>query len=133
MAKKNPVVHFEMPYKKPERLVRFYAKAFGWKMHKLGKEMGGYVTAATTDTDRNNMVKTPGNINGGFYPQASAPSARCPSVVIAVDDIKDAMKKISKAGGKVLGKPVEILGIGMYVSFTDTEGNRVSILAPTNM
>jgi len=133
MLKMNPVVHFEMPYKKRERLVKFYSKALGWKMTKLGKEMGGYVTAATTETDRNRMIKRPGAINGGFYPRKSAPQAHCPSVVIAVDDIEEAMRRIKKARGKILGKPVEIPGIGLYVSFRDTEGNRVSILQPNDM
>jgi len=54
-----------------------------------------------------------------------------PSVVIAVDDIKKAMVKVTDAGGKVLGEPVDIPGIGQYVSFTDTEGNRVSLLQPS--
>jgi hypothetical protein len=36
----NPVVHFEMPYENRERLVKFYEKAFGWQMQKLGQEMG---------------------------------------------------------------------------------------------
>jgi len=133
MAKMDPVVHFEMPYRRHERLAKFYSEAFGWKMTKLGKEMGGYVTAATTETDRNRMVKRPGAINGGFYPQKSAPAARCPSVVIAVDDIKEAMKRITGAGGKLLGRPVGIPGIGLYVSFRDTEGNRASILQPKGM
>ncbi len=53
-----------------------------------------------------------------------------PSVVIAVDNIKDAVKKVKDAGGKVLGEPMEIPGIGQYVSFTDTEGNRVGMLQP---
>jgi predicted enzyme related to lactoylglutathione lyase len=53
-----------------------------------------------------------------------------PSVVISVDDIKQAAKKVVKAGGQVLGEPVEIPGVGQYVSFTDTEGNRVGILQP---
>jgi len=129
MAKMDPVVHFEMPYKNSERLVKFYTEAFGWRMQKLGKEMGDYVTAATTETDENNMIKKPGAINGGFFPKNSE-SAQYPSVVIAVDDIKEAMKGVADAGGKVLGEPVEIPGIGQYVSFTDTEGNRVSILQP---
>jgi predicted enzyme related to lactoylglutathione lyase len=33
----------------------------------------------------------------------------------------------------VLGEPVEIPGIGQYVAFTDTEGNRVSMLQPRGM
>jgi len=133
MAKMDPVVHFEMPYKDRDRLAKFYTKAFGWKMRKLGKEMGGYVTAATTETDQNNMVKKPGVINGGLFPKKRGLPAQYPPVVIAVDDIRKALKKVKDAGGKVLGKPVDIPGIGMYVSFTDTEGNRSSIQEPKGM
>jgi uncharacterized protein len=129
--KKNPVVHFEMPYQDSKRLSKFYTQAFGWEMNETGPEMGNYVTAATAETDNNRMVKTPGTINGGFYPK-SPDAPQVPSVVISVDDIKQAMKKVVAAGGKVLGEPVEIPGIGQYVSFTDTEGNRVSILQPGN-
>jgi len=50
--------------------------------------------------------------------------------VIAVDDIRASMKKVAGAGGKVLGEPMEIPGVGQYVSFVDTEGNRVSLLQP---
>jgi uncharacterized protein len=133
MAKRYPVVHFEMPYKKRERMVGFYSKAFGWKMTRLGEEMGFYVTAATAETDKDNMVKMPGNINGGFYPRMRGRKDEGPSVVIAVDDLDKAMEKVKKAGGKLLGKPVEIPGIGLYVSFTDTEGNRSSMLEPKAM
>ena len=52
------------------------------------------------------------------------------SVVIAVDDIKESMEKAADAGGKVLGDPMERPGVGTYVSFIDTEGNRVSMLQP---
>ncbi len=128
----NPVVHFEMPYEDPNRLVKFYTQAFGWRMEKLGKDMGDYVLAATTETDEKRMVKRPGAINGGFFPKKPDWPAQYPSVVIAVEDIQDAMKKVAAAGGKILGEPMEITGIGQYVSFTDTEGNRVSMLQPMN-
>jgi predicted enzyme related to lactoylglutathione lyase len=130
MTEMDPVVHFEMPYENRERLVNFYAQTFGWKMQELGQKMGYYVIATTTETDENRMIKKPGAINGGFFPREPASPAQCPSVVIAVDDIKSAMKKVGNAGGKVHGEPVEIPGIGQYVSFTDTEGNRLSMLQP---
>lgn len=130
MTKMNPVVHFEMPYENHERLTKFYTQAFGWQLQKLGKEMGDYVTAATAETDENMMIKRPGAINGGFFPKTDDRSVLYPSVVIAVDDIKEAVEKITNAGGKVLGEPVQIPDIGHYVSFIDTEGNRVSILQP---
>ena len=50
--------------------------------------------------------------------------------MIAVDDIDASARQVKAAGGQVLGEPMEIPGVGRYVSFTDTEGNRVSMLQP---
>ena len=102
----NPVVHFEMPYDNRQRMAAFYQSAFGWQTQMLGEEMGHYVVAHTTETV-NGMVQTPGTINGGFYPRKPEWPAQHPSV-----------------------EPMEIPGIGQYVSFMDTEGNRVSMLQP---
>jgi len=77
-----------------------------------------------------NGPKRPGAINGGFYPKSDDRPAQYPSVVIAVEDIAAHMKKVEEAGGKVLGEPWDIPGVGLYVSFFDTEGNRVSMLQP---
>jgi len=126
----NPVVHFEMPAENRDRMAGFYTTAFGWKMQMMGEEMGNYVVAHTSETDENGMVKTPGTINGGFYPKPDDGTMAAPSLVIAVDDIHASMKKITDAGGKLLGEPVMIPMVGEFVSFTDTEGNRVSILQP---
>ncbi|MDQ1280521.1 MAG: uncharacterized protein QG670_1784 [Thermoproteota archaeon] len=131
MTKMNPVVHFEMPYENRERLVKFYTEAFGWQMQMLGKDMGDYVTASTTETDEKRMVKRPGAVNGGFFPKKTDWPARYPSVVIDVDDIIEAMKKVAEAGGRVL-EPMEIPGIGQYISFIDTEGNGVSMIQSSN-
>lgn len=128
--KMDPVVHFEMPAVDRQRMADFYTKTFGWKAQLLGPEMGDYVVVQTADTDANGMIQTPGAINGGFYPKKDDWPAQYPSVVIAVDDIHASMKKVADAGGQVLGEPMEIPGIGQYVSFFDTEGNRVSLLQP---
>jgi len=125
----NPVLHFEMPYDNRERMAKFYGSAFGWRLQMLGEDMGSYVIATTTETDETGPKKL-GAINGGFFPKKPDWPAQHPSVVIAVDDIKQAVKKVTAAGGKVLGEPMEIPGVGQYVSFTDTEGNRVSMLQP---
>lgn len=132
--KSNPVVHFEMPAKDRKRVSDFYTNVFDWKMNQLGEEMGNYIVAHTAETDENNMVKTPGTINGGFWQtdEENVP----PHVVISVDDIQEAAKKVTEAGGKVLGgqkgdgTPDDIPGIGLYSSFIDTEGNRVGMLQP---
>jgi uncharacterized protein len=123
----NPVVHFEMPYNNRVRMAKFYKSVFGWQTQMLGKEMGNYVTATTTETDESGPKK-PGAINGGFFPKKPDWPAQYPSIVIAVDDIKKSIKKVKDAGGKVLGEPMEIPDVGHYVSFNDPEGNRVSML-----
>jgi predicted enzyme related to lactoylglutathione lyase len=125
----NPVVHFEMPYDNRERMAKFYGSAFGWQTQMFGEDMGNYVLAMTTETDEKGP-KRPGAINGGFFPKKPDWPAQHPSIVIAVDNIKESVGKVTDAGGKVLGEPIEIPGVGQYVSFTDTEGNRVSMLQP---
>ncbi|MCF8151546.1 MAG: VOC family protein [Burkholderiaceae bacterium] len=123
----NPVVHFEIPYDNAARMAGFYQSAFGWNLQRLGAEMGNYVLATTTETDAGGP-KQPGAINGGFFPRRADWPAQFPSVVVAVEDIHEAMKQVVRAGGEVLGEAMEIPGIGQYVSFMDTEGNRVSML-----
>ncbi len=129
----NPVVHFEMPAEDRNRMAKFYTKAFGWQTQMLGPEMNEYVLVTTTEPGENGRPKNPGAINGGFYKKSADMPAQYPSIVIAVGDIKEAMKKVTEAGGKVLGEPMEIPGYGLYVSFFDTEGNRVSMMQPTTM
>ncbi|HSB99387.1 MAG TPA: VOC family protein [Burkholderiaceae bacterium] len=126
----DPVVHFEMPYDDAARIARFYKAAFDWGTQQLGGDMGGYVLATTTESGEAGP-KRPGAINGGFYRRNPQWPAQHPSVVIAVLNIDEAMSRVSKAGGQVLGEPMDIPGVGRYVSFTDTEGNRVSLLQPS--
>lgn len=125
----DSVVHFEMPYENRERMARFYQSAFGWQTQMLGADMGEYVLAVTTEsTDAG--PKRPGAINGGFYPKKPDWPMQFPSVVIAVQDLAASSKKVAAAGGKLLGDPMDIPGVGTYVSFVDTEGNRSSMLQP---
>ena len=129
----DPVTHFEMPAKDKKRASKFYTTVFGWKMQQLGPEMGDYMTATTTEVDAKRMPKQPCAINGGFYSPTDDPASKVPSVVIAVKDVKASMKAVEKNGGKILRQPDEIPGIGTWVSFQDTEGNRVSMLQPKRM
>ncbi len=133
--KMNPVVHFEMPAEDQKRMSDFYTKAFGWQTKMMGPDMGNYVVVTTTESDeKTGRPKNPGAINGGFFTKVDEKSY--PSIVIAVDDIRAAMKAVGEAGGKVLGgqkpgEPDDISGIGLYASFIDTEGNRVGMLQPS--
>ena len=128
----NPVVHFELPYKDRDRIARFYQSAFGWEMQMLGPDMGNYVVATTAKEDAKPGAAA-GAINGGFYQHNPDWPAQYPSIVIAVPAVAAAMAAIRKAGGEVLGEPMDIPGVGKYVSFYDTEGNRTSVLQPVAM
>ena len=132
----DPVVHFEMPYDNRERMANFYRTTFGWETQFLGEDMGNYVVVRTASADNAPAAPpeaVPGVIGGGFYERKKDWPAQYPSIVIAVQDIRASMKKITAAGGEVLGEPMLIPGIGDYVSFYDTEKNRVSILQPLPM
>lgn len=137
MSKMNPVVHFELPAENKDRMVDFYSKVFGWNAKKFGPEMGNYVVVSTTETDQNGRPKNPGAINGGFFEKTNNHSH--PTVVIAVDDIRASMKSVENAGGKIIGggskagEPDDIPGVGLYIAFQDTEGNRIGILQPKGM
>ena len=82
--KMNPVCHFEMPAEDRKRMSGFYSKVFGWKTQETGPEMGNYVLATTTETDKKGMIKKPGAINGGFYQKTEDQMSNHPSIVIEV-------------------------------------------------
>jgi len=88
----------------------------------------------TSETAENGFPKNPGTINGGFFEKTKEHGS--PTVVIAVDDIKESMKKVEQAGGKIIGggfkagEPDDIPGVGLYIAFADTEGNRIAMLQP---
>lgn len=136
---KNPVIHFELPTEDRERMADFYSKAFGWESKPMGEDFGNYTVVTTTESDKDGRPKTPGTINGGFFQKTK--ENQLPSVVIGVDDINEAMRKVKEAGGTVLGgvspnkkspeEPDDIPGVGLYVLIVDTEGNRVGVLQPS--
>jgi len=125
----NPVVHFEMPYHDPERAAKFYQQVFGWKTSLLGVEMGEYLLLVTAEKDAKKNEPR-GAIQGGMFPYKEDWPMQYPSVVIAVENLNAAMKRIRNAGGEILGEPISIPDIGEYVAFVDTENNRNSILQP---
>lgn len=126
----NPVVHFELPYEDAARAATFYRAAFGWQTQHYGAEMGNYVVVTTATKDVQPDAPR-GAINGGLYQKKPDFPAQYPSVVIGVDDLERSMRAVREAGGQVLGTPMEIPGVGLYVSFLDTEGNRISMLQAT--
>ena len=125
----NPVVHFEMPYRDGARAGRFYTAAFGWQTQMLGEAMGHYITVTTATQDA--RPGAPGRCHQRrAVPLRGGWPAQHPGVVIGVEDLAAAMARVAAAGGQVLGEPMDIPGVGAYVAFMDTEGNRHAMLKP---
>ena len=126
-----PIVHFEMPYENAKRVSKFYESVFGWGMQYLPK-MSKYVLATTTLVDKKTQrPKESGAINGGFYPKAK--NSKTVHFVISVEDLNKYIEIVKKTGGKILGKPMDIPGVGLFIMFIDTEGNKVGMLQPVSM
>jgi len=122
-----PVVHFEMPYDNGPRAQGFYSEAFGWETQDTGPDMGNYILLGTVPAE-NGRPSEPGGINGGIYPRMADRPA--PGVCVGCDDINAAIERVTSAGGTVHGEPVQIPGVGLYVAFSDTEGNDLSLMQP---
>jgi uncharacterized protein len=116
------VVHFEIPFDKKDRAVKFYKKTFGWKTQDLPEIQ--YVMAYTSKTDRQNMVKEPGGINGGMFKRNKP--AKNPIIVIGVGSVDTAIKKVIAAGGKLV-TPRQRIPNGSYARVKDSEGNVIGL------
>lgn len=127
MSKKVfPVIHFELPAEDPKRARGFYEGVFGWQITSLGPELGDFHLAFTTETDpETRMPKRLGAINGGLYPKAEPDQHT--NITILVDDIREVLKEVEAAGGRVQGDLADIPDVGLFANFTDTEGNLVTL------
>ena len=126
----DAVVHFEMPYDDAERVARVLSIDLRLG-HAQSRRRDGRLRPRHDHRQRCQRAdQGPGAINGGFFAKKADWPAQYPSVVIAVNDVAASSEKVRRAGGEVLGEPMEIPGVGRYVSFTDSEGNRVGMLQP---
>jgi predicted enzyme related to lactoylglutathione lyase len=117
------VVHFEIPFDNKARAMKFYADAFDWKLTDMPQM--DYVMAQSVAVDEQQRPNEPGAINGGLFKRPG--DAPHPTVYVGVDSIEEALKKVGKAGGKVVTPKTPIPGMGAYARVADTEGNVIGI------
>jgi len=118
----DKVQHFEIPADDMARAKKFYSSVFGWEI----KDVPGmeYAMADSVKTDENRQPV--GGTNGGIIKRNST-NASVTSITITVDDADEAVKKVLKAGGKLLKEKQKFLAIGYVAYIKDTEGNVVGI------
>jgi len=112
------VVHFELQADDPERASGFYTAVFGWDIKKWKGPMD-YWLVTTGPKDG------PG-IDGAIMRRMSPGGSTINT--IAVEDLDAAVRKLTKAGGKVITQKQTIPGVGLFCYCADTEGNTIGLL-----
>ena len=119
----DKVVHFEIPADDMARAKKFYQDIFGWELMDIpGME---YTIVHTVAVDKDNMPLEAGAINGGITKRI--PTEKNPVLVINIPSIDDYVKKVAKAGGKVIAPKQDVMGMGLYARVADTEGNVIGL------
>ena len=117
----NPVVHFELMSKNPEKVSDFYAKTFGWKIKHMPE-----INYRLVDTDAK-ASGMPG-INGGIVkPDKPEPWPGNLLAYILVGDLAAYRKKVKAAGGKIHVEEQKVPGMGKFSLFTDPEGRMMGL------
>jgi|SRR3972149_3134593 len=119
----DKVVHFEIPADDVKRAEKFYSSVFGWQTQSM-PEMN-YTIVRTVEVDKKQMPKEPGAINGGMTKRQGP--LKSVVITISVDSIEASAKKISKAGGKMVGEKLKVGDMGFAAYFQDSEGNVIGL------
>jgi predicted enzyme related to lactoylglutathione lyase len=113
----NRVVYFEIPSANPDANRQFYEQVFGWQFQQWGAQ--DYWFANTGDDGER-------GINGAVIREVGPQQ---PVInTISVDDIDEAVKRITLAGGTVYRPKKAIPTIGWIAFFTDPDDNIFGLL-----
>jgi len=107
----QPVVHWELWSKNPEKVSEFYEKVFGWKIQHIPDMKYRLVDTGGA-----------GGINGGIMEPQQGPWPGNMAFYIDVDDLDAYGKKITAAGGKMVVEKMAVPGVGELSLFEDTDG-----------
>ena len=108
------ICHFEIPADDIERIKKFYAKLFGWKIEK--EEMPTEYWMITTTTPDGKK-----GVSGGIEKRQD-PQHRI-TVCIDVPSIEEFQAKVEKLGGTVFVRKTAIPRKGYYAYCLDPENN----------
>lgn len=115
----QPVVHFELWSKDPQKASEFYSTVFGWQIRDLPEmnyrlvETGGQ-----------------GGINGGIMKPQDGPWPGNMTFYINVDDLEVYRSRIANAGGKVVVDCMEVPGVGSLLLFEDPDQRVMGLWKP---
>ena len=112
--KPGSIVHVEFHAKDPKKLEKFYGSLFGWKFQEVPGMNYSLFEAPSGP---------PGGV-GGLEPGNWQPGI---TNYILVNSVDDHMKRIEKAGGKIVSPKLEVPGQGWFALFQDPAGITVAL------
>ncbi len=120
------VVHFEIHAAEPERLSRFYAELFGWKIQKWGNQPYWLIDSGA--------ASEPG-INGGLLPRRGAPPAEGQSVnafvcTVEIPNLDGTLARALELGASTALPKMAVPGVGWLAYIKDPDGNILGLLQP---
>ncbi len=122
--KKNPVVHFEIPFDDEDRAKTFYSAAFGWHISDWPIEDGStYTGVMTGEVGEDGKHTEKAVIGGGMVPRAQLQS---PVLMLNTENVDEVTDRAVTLGGEKLSEHTYV-GIGRVVYIKDTEGNVVGL------
>ena len=125
----HTIIHFEIAATDFEKLKKFYAGLFGWKIEKYPGPVE-YWLIQTVPVDEKGMALSPG-VNGGMVRKES-PNQK-PVNYISVENIDESIEKVKTLGGKMMSLKQEVPNVGWIATAVDPEGNQIALLQPQRM
>ncbi len=111
----NPVVHFEVQAKDPEKAQQFYAELFDWKIDANNPMNYGMVDTGAGEGAQGGIGGAPdGTTRVTWYVQVPDPEA--------------ALNKAEELGGRRINDPMEVPDGPTIAHFADPEGNMVGLI-----
>ena len=103
--------YIEFNVKDIARARSFYGNTFGWTFTDYGADYCEFFD---------------GNLKGGFANAGEVKPGGGPLVIFFADDLADTLKRVEKAGGKIV-KPIFNFPGGRRFHFTDPEGYELAV------
>lgn len=107
----NPVTHWQILTKDPQKLEEFYSALFGWRIS--GDNPLGYKMVDTASED---------GINGGLWPISPNEGHSMVQLFIQVEDVETHVKKAESLGAKVVIPLQKLPGGDEMAVLTDPDG-----------
>lgn len=102
---------------------KFYSELIGWEIADSGMPGMDY-----------SMLKAAGKEAGGMMAMPAEVPDQVPShwvSYITVDDVDSLVDKVKELGGQVLYGPMDVSGVGRFISIQDPTGATVSLIKLT--